>query len=68
MQYYLLKVTENKDEMVNEFDLREKGEEVPDSDDEGDASASAGKPKVGDKRPAAAAPTGGLKGNKLQKK
>lgn len=37
IQFYILKVTENKDDpnkIMNDFDLAKKGEEVPDSDDD----------------------------------
>ena len=37
VQFYSLKITENKDDkIINEFDIREKGEEVPDSEDDGE--------------------------------
>ena len=56
VQFYDLKITENKDDkLINEFDLREKGEEVPDSDDDDDGETQATSTTastVGGKRPA----------------
>ena len=48
IQHYILKITEppKDDEIINEFDIAKKGEEIPDSDDEIESP-----PKVGDKRP-----------------